>query len=205
MGARERQIETVPGPTTHTPRILGLGGTLRPDSSSERALRVSLDAAADAGAETVLIDARGLDFPMYDPRREPQPPASEAFLREVARADGFLISTPGYHGGYSGLLKNALDYVEELRTNDPPYFHDRAVGCIVCAHGWQATTTTLVALRQVAHALRGWPTPLGVAINSMTEIRPDGSMADGVEERLRILGEQVTEFARWQQSARVGA
>ena len=27
----------------------------------------------------------------------------------LARADGVVISTPGYHGGISGLLKNALD------------------------------------------------------------------------------------------------
>jgi FMN reductase len=106
-----------------------------------------------------------------------------------------LISTPGYHGGISGLIKNALDYVEELRDDDRPYFDGRAVGCIVCADGWQTTTTTLVSLRSVVHALRGWPTPLGVAINSADT---DGDPS----EQLELIGRQVVEFARVHCAAR---
>ena len=37
---------------------------------------------------------------------------------------------------------------------------------VAVARGWQASVATLGTLRQVVHALRGWPTPLGLAINS---------------------------------------
>jgi FMN reductase len=107
-----------------------------------------------------------------------------------------IIASPGYHGGPSGVVKNALDYLEELRADERPYLDGRAVGVIVCAAGWQATTTTLISLRSMVHALRGWPTPLGVAINSIeAPCDPDGVYREPVRTQLEILGRQVTEFA----------
>jgi hypothetical protein len=73
-------------------------------------------------------------------------------------------------------VKNVLDYVEDLRADIRLYLDGRAVGCVAMALGWQATVTTLTALRSIVHALRGWPTPLGAALNSV-EVTFDGSGA----------------------------
>src|SRR5262249_37397071 len=145
-----------PASQARRPFIVGFGGTTRSGSSSERALRQALEAAESGGAEVLLLSAAELDFPMY----RPQAPASAASARvagAVRRADGVVIASPGYPGAMSGLIKNALDYIEELRDDPRPYLDGRAVGCISCAYGWQATMTTLVSLRSVVHALRGWP------------------------------------------------
>jgi FMN reductase len=155
--------------------VVGLGGTPRPGSTSERALRLVLEAAEARGATTELFGATQLDFPLYNPGVTPPDERVRAFLEAIRRADGIVISSPGYHGGVSGLLKNAIDWVEELRADARPYFDGRPVGLIVVASGWQATVTTLESLRSITHALRGWPTPLGVAINS-TEAPPDASL-----------------------------
>jgi NAD(P)H-dependent FMN reductase len=40
-----------------------------------------------------------------------RPPAALRLLSALRRADGLIIATPTYHGGVSGLLKNALDYL----------------------------------------------------------------------------------------------
>src|SRR2546426_430119 len=161
------------------PYIVGLGGTLSESSSSERALRHVLAVAAARGARTQLFSARTLDLPMYMTDRSQRSSAAIALVDALAQADGVIIATPGYHGGISGLVKNALDYVEDLRDHERPYLDGRAVGCIVCAYGWQATTTTLVSLRSTVHALRGWPTPLGVAINSAQAVFDDsGQVVD---------------------------
>ena len=40
------------------------------------------------------------------------------------------------------------------------------MGLIATAAGWQAAVSTLQALRTITHALRGWPTPMGLAINT---------------------------------------
>ena len=135
---------------------------------------------------------------MYTPDRPERTPAARRLVDELARSDGVIMSSPGYHGGLSGLIKNALDYAEDLRNAELPYLEGRAVGCIACASGWQATTTTLIALRSVVHALRGWPTPLGVAINSAEGLTEPGadSADDAVQRQLETLGHQVVEFAR---------
>ena len=121
-------------------------------------------------------------------------------MRAVSAADGLIIASPGYHGGISGLVKNALDYVEDLRGDPRPYLDGRAVGCVATAAGWQAAGSTLQALRAVVHALRGWPTPLGVAVNSELPVwSEDGTVADaGLVTQLEILTGQVVDFAhRW--------
>jgi FMN reductase len=177
------------------PLIVGLGGTLRDGSSSERALRYALAAAEGLGARTELFAARALDLPMYSVDRSQRSSAAQDLVNTLARADGVIIATPGYHGGISGLVKNALDYIEDLRDHERPYLDGRAVGCIVCAYGWQATTTTLVSLRSTVHALRGWPTPLGVAINSaQTSFDDPGRVDDQCAQQLSVLSGQVLDF-----------
>lgn len=179
------------------PFIVGLGGTLSDSSSSECALRHALAAAAGQGARTQLFAARALDLPMYTVDRSRRTSAATALVDALAQADGVIIATPGYHGGISGLVKNALDYIEDLRDDARPYLDGRAVGCIVCAYGWQATTTTLVSLRSTVHALRGWPTPLGVAINSAQTAFDDSERAvdEQCAQQLAALSSQVLDFA----------
>jgi FMN reductase len=184
------------------PLIVGIGGTPREGSSSQRALQLALQAAEDAGGETLLLAARELPTTMYEPGLMDTDELGARLVRAVAGADGLIVSSPGYHGGPSGLIKNALDWTEELREDVRPYLAQRAVGCIACASGWQATTTTLVSLRSIVHALRGWPTPLGVAINSaLTRFDADGGVPEPTRSQLEIVGREVVEFALMQRSA----
>jgi FMN reductase len=176
--------------------VVGLGGTLRPRSSSESVLRVALETAEQVGARTVLFGAEALaTLPMYDPTR-PATPVARRLLTALREADGVIVSSPGYHGSVSGLVKNALDYVEELRDDRRPYLSGRAVGCVATAYGWQAAVTTLQALRTIVHALRGWPTPLGVAVNAAeSPFGPDGRPSERVRSQLRIMADEVSRLA----------
>ncbi|WP_052489178.1 NADPH-dependent FMN reductase [Streptomyces sp. 150FB] len=179
------------------PTVLGIGGTLRAGSTSERAMRVALGVAREHGARIEYITASELEFPMYDPGSRSLTPEALRFLEAVRRSDSLVVATPGYHGGTSGLLKNALDHLQELADDPEPYLHGKAVGCVVTTSGWQAGVTTLTSLRSTVHALRGWPTPLGVVINSSAApFGPDGSAVDPkVAGQLAGLGEQVASFA----------
>ncbi|VCU68226.1 FMN-dependent NADPH-azoreductase [Pigmentiphaga humi] len=181
----------------HVPRIVALGGTTRPDSSTERALRHALDAAAATGAQVAMLAGDDLVLPMYAPHDSARTPAALRLVDELRRADGVIIASPGYHGSLSGLVKNALDYAEDLRTDARPYLSGRAVGCIANAAGWQAAVATLGALRDIVHALRGWPTPLGVCIGGTDPaFAPDGSCIDPrTDEQLRTLALEVAGFA----------
>jgi FMN reductase len=185
------------------PLIVGLGGTPRPGSSSERALSLSLQAAADEGADTLLISGAALMLPMYFPSTSERTPEAQHLIQAFRRCHGIIISTPAYHGSLSGLIKNALDYTEDLRTDSRVYFDGLAVGCIVCAGGWQAAGQTLAALRAIAHALRGWPTPLGVMLNTSTRLFDDEGVCLDLSAKFQLetVGRQVVQFAKLQMQA----
>ncbi len=185
------------------PLILGVGGTTRPASVTERALAVSLRAAADEGAETVLIAGPELILPMYSPSDPDRTPGARRLVDALRACSGLIVASPSYHGSVSGLVKNALDYVEDLRTDERVYLDSLAVGLIACAGGWQGAGQTLSALRSIAHALRGWPTPLGAALNTSIRLFDnDGECLDlSAKFQLETVGRQVVEFCRMRSGA----
>lgn len=184
--------------TARRPLIVGMGGTATPASSSEKLLRRALDRCAALGAETMIFDGAALDLPMYAPTSEDRCDRALALIDALRRANGVIIASPGYHGTVSGLIKNALDYVQDMAEDEAVYFEGRAVGLIASAAGWQATGTTLATLRSITHALRGWPTPMAVAVNSMQPVfGADGAISDkGIATQIDILAEQVVTFAQ---------
>ena len=180
------------------PLIVGVGGTLRDGSTSERALRLALRACVDMGCSTEIFAGRAIDLPPYDPADGQRGPEAKALVAALRRADGVILSSPGYHGTISGLLKNALDYTEDLRGDARVYLSERALGVIVCADGIQAMGLTLNTLRSIAHALRAWPTPFAAIVNSGEKpFAADGSsLSTEVEQSLRLVAAQVAEFAQ---------
>jgi FMN reductase len=179
------------------PYIVGLGGTTREGSSTEKAISLALRAAASQEADTLLLCGSDIDLPAYVPGA-PSNTKANRITAELGKADGIILGTPGYHGGLSGLVKNALDYTEDLRSDKRPYLEDRPVGCVVTAAGEQAAVTALAALRSVVHALRGWPTPLGVTIVTSDQVfdAAGNCICPRIETQLRILSQQVLDFAR---------
>lgn len=184
------------------PHIVAVGGTLRANSSTERALKIVLKAAEEEGATTAIISGPDLELPLYAPERSARTEAAQRLIEELRRADGVVLGSPGYHGGISGLVKNALDYTEDMRCDVLPYFDGRAVASIATGGGWQGAVNTLAALRGVVHALRGWNTPMGVAINTSTPLFDvDGNCLNSqIVDSLMNLGRELVEFSRMRNS-----
>jgi len=181
------------------PLIVGIGGSTRVGSTTERALCLALKAAEAAGAQTALFGGPFLArLPIYTPEKSERSSEQMEFIEAVRASDGIIVATPGYHGGISGLVKNALDLLDDLRDDARCYLEGRAVGCIVAASGWQTCGTALGALRSVVHALRGWPSPLGAALNSSESVfDAEGNCADAkAAAQLAAVGRQVVEFAQ---------
>jgi FMN reductase len=178
------------------PVVVALGGSTRAESTTARALTFCLEAVREFGARTALLELDDLQLPFYTPERSHRTPKARRLVESLRSADALIVATPGYHGSISGLVKNALDYAEDLRDDPRPYLDGVPVGCIVCAAGPQATVTTLVALRSVVHALRGWPTPLGVTLDSRAVVWDErGQLVDGdARSRLITLARQLADF-----------
>ena len=180
------------------PLIVGFGGTSRPGSSGELLVAAVLAQAERLGARTQLFGGAALAaLPHFAPERSERTVEQTAFVDAVRAADGIVIATPGYHGGVSGLVKNAIDLLEDLREDKRSYFDGRAVGLIVTAAGWQACGVTLMSMRGIVHAMRGWPTPHGITVNTVAQRAiVQGQVADpGVLESITQQARHVVEFA----------
>lgn len=181
--------------------IVGIGGTFSATSTSEALVRAVLAACQRMGATTAMF--AGVDLaalPHFNPAADsPRTPGETALVEAVRNADGIVIGSPGYHGGYSGLVKNAIDLLEDLRGDARVYFDRRPVGLVVTAAGWQACGTTLSALRDVVHAMRGWPTPVGVTVNSVEQriFDAQGMLThEGVAAAVNAQAAQIMTFAQ---------
>jgi FMN reductase len=184
--------------SSRKPIIVGIGGTTRSGSSSEQALAIAMKHAEAAGAQTITFAGAELaKLPMYDPDPGTMTEAGKNLVEALRKADGVIVSSPCYHGGVSGLIKNAIDYIEEMRADPKVYLDSRSFGIIACGFGYQGPGPVLSQLRQTAHALRAWPTPLGVGVNSAVVKFTNGECSEpGIGKQIEIMAQQVVEFAR---------
>jgi FMN reductase len=180
------------------PLIVGIGGTPRPGSTTERALALALRQAEAGGARTKLFGGEFLErLPHFNPG--PQGPSREQaeLAAAIREADGIILATPGYHGSLSGVVKNALDTLELTRNDARPYFDGKAVGIITTADGAQAGGATLMAVRGIIHAMRGWPTPYGAALNAANLFDDVGECREAKDAwQITLVADQVMEFAQ---------
>jgi FMN reductase len=173
-----------------TPHIVALGGTTRAESTTGKLLAAALAMAEERGARTTLLTGSAIAFPHYEPGSAEGHPEIERYLEALRSADAIIVGSPGYHGTLSGLVKTALDYVEQLSKDERAYFDGLPVGLIATAAGWQAAVSTLQALRTIVHSLRGWPTPMGLAVNTV-ESKDAVAACEG---QMRLMVDQIFMF-----------
>ena len=175
-------------------RVAGICGSLRPASYTRIALKIALAAAAEAGAETRLIDLRDYDLPFATGEDEgANAPASVVRLREEVRsADGLILATPEYHNSFSGVLKNALDLMGFGEIEG------KMIGLVGVAGGKLGAFDALNALRNIGRALHAWVIPEQASIpEAWKEFSPDGNLKNKeIAGRVREVGAQVARFAR---------
>ena len=102
-----------------------------------------------AGVISQLVDFKGLPLPFVDCPKEPAqyekryPNENVQRWSEIAdAADGFVFITPEYNHGYSGVLKNALDWLY-------PEFKRKAAGLVGVSSGAVGGARAIEQLRPI--------------------------------------------------------
>ncbi len=141
-------------------------GSTRPNRNGEQVARWVLDIASRReDAEFELVDLR--DYPL--PHLDEALPASlgqyqnehtRQWAAKIASFDGFVIVTPEYNHGTSGVLKNAIDYLYAEWNN-------KAVGFV--SYGAVGGTRAAEHLRLVAAELQMADVRQQVALSFFTE------------------------------------
>ena len=108
----------------------------------------------EQGHQTSVLELQSLTLPINNPtyHMNPQDHPDERvrnFAASIRNADAVVLGTPFYHGSYSGLIKSALDHLD----NDA--LRDKAVGIVSNAAGPRSSVLAASALVPVARALKG--------------------------------------------------
>jgi len=168
--------------------VVAVSGSRRDGSYTRTALRCALRGAAEAGAETELLDLRTVELPLYDPDEGDRGDAA-TLRRTVREADGLLLGSPVYHGSYSSAFRNFHDYCSFDE------FENTAVGLLATAGGG-TYGVTLDHMRSTVRGVHGWVVPHQVGIRNASSAFVDGEFTDDdLRERTEKLGRVVTEHA----------
>jgi len=173
--------------------IAGMCGSLRDGSYSRRALQLALDGAAELGAKTYIVDLRNYDLPFCDGNNKgmENKPDVKRMRTKIKEADGILLSTPEYHGSFSGVLKNALD----LMGFDE--FEGKMMGLLSVSGGALGGLNGLSSLRAIGRTLHAWVVPDEVSIpRAYQEFDNEGNIKNSkLKEKIMEVGRQVARFA----------
>ncbi|MEM8720072.1 MAG: NADPH-dependent FMN reductase [Cyanobacteria bacterium P01_G01_bin.39] len=139
-------------------KIVGITGSLRPDSYSAIALQQAISRVGALGAETEILDLREMKLPFCNGGSEyPDYPDVEVLREKVKTADGLILATPEYHGSVSGVIKNALDLMSFEHLSGK-------VAGLISVLGGQSNSNALNDLRIIVRWVHGWVIPEQIAI-----------------------------------------
>lgn len=111
-------------------RIKVIAGSTREGRFSDKAASwIAEEIKKQEGVAVEMLDLRDYDMPFFNesvsPSYKQAPYTHEAvarFTKKIAEGDAFVIVTPEYNHGTSGVLKNALDWVYQEWNNKPVSF-----------------------------------------------------------------------------------
>ena len=166
-------------------KIIGIGGSLRTNSYTQLALQIAAQRVEALGAEVEILDLRQLKLPFCDGAKEyPEYTDVQRLQDTVRNGDGLILATPEYHGGVSGVLKNALDLMSFNELSGK-------VTGLISVLGGQSNSNALNDLRLIMRWVHGWVIPEQIAVGqAWGAFSPEGKLLD------EKLSQRFDEFAQ---------
>lgn len=154
-------------------KIVGIGGSLRPQSYAQMALLLAAQRVEALGADVEILDLRQMQLPFCNGEDEyPDYPDVQRLRDAVSSADGLILATPEYHGSVSGVLKNALDLMSFDQLSDK-------VTGLISVLGGQPNSNALNDLRVIMRWVHAWVIPEQIGIGQVWKaFGPDGKLLD---------------------------
>jgi chromate reductase, NAD(P)H dehydrogenase (quinone) len=176
-------------------RILTLSGSSRRGSLNQKLLDQAALGARVAGAEVTSIRLSDFDLPIYDADSEAEhglPKGAQALKALFAGHQGLLIATPEHNGGYTALLKNALDWMSR-----PDGFPSGKIAALVSASpGLLGGVKSQLSLQIVLGKLGVHVIPASFALGAAHQcFDAEGGLKDAdVEKAVRSVGKALAEM-----------
>lgn len=136
-------------------------GSTRPGRQTQKLAQwVANEAKKLEKTETEIVDLQDYDLPLfneaispqYNPERKPIPVVKK-WLEKLEQAEAYVLVTPEYNRSTSGVLKNALDYLDFQFKNKP---------VALVAHGSTGGAQAISHLRGIVPGLQAITIPSAV-------------------------------------------
>ncbi len=173
-------------------KIVGIAGSLRPDSYSQVALQIAAQKVAALGATIEILDLRQMQLPFCDGGDDyPKYPDVQRLQDTVASADGLILVSPEYHGSISGVLKNTLDLMSFDQLSGK-------VAGFMSILGGQSNSNALNDLRVILRWVHAWSIPEQIAIGQAWQaFTPEGKISDEkLDRRFDLFAQSLVENTR---------
>lgn len=132
-----------------------------------------------------IIDLAEYPLPIMEERinRDPNPPANALIIADkLKKADAMILVTPEYHGSYSGVLKNALDYFL-------PEFSKKVIGVVTATTGRFGGINASVQLQHVILSMGAYALPSKLIVPDLAN-----AFDDALQPKQEILAKQAERF-----------
>lgn len=166
---------------TSQPHIVAYAGSIRTGSINAALLDLAVKAAETEGAVVDRIDLAQYPLPLYnadDQNAYGIPDAVWRLKERIDPADGVLIASPEYNGGYTPLFKNTLDWLS--RTNKV-LFQARNVGIITGSNGRLGGANGARQMKELFEHMRVHVHDPTLSVPRASELLEDGHVP-GLEE-----------------------
>jgi NAD(P)H-dependent FMN reductase len=138
------------------PHIAIISSSVRIDRNSHRvALYFKNYLQTNNLATAEILDLKQYNFPLFDERlRLQKNPTAEVidFAEKIKTADGVLIVTPEYNGGYPASLKNVVDLLYDE-------WHQKPVAISTVSDGVFGGTQVITSLQFSLWKIKAWTVP----------------------------------------------
>lgn len=117
-------------------------------------------------ASSNILDLKEYNFPLFEERLNQQKwPLTKAlgFSEKIKDADGVIIVTPEYNGGYPASLKNAIDL---LYTQ----WHRKPIAIATVSDGAFGGTQVITSLQFSLWKIRAWTVPAMFPVPNVLDV-----------------------------------
>lgn len=144
-------------------------------------------------ANSKMLDLKSYNFPLFEERLRliPQPTAEMlSFAEEIDRADGVIIITPEYNGGYPASLKNVIDllYAEWKR---------KPIGIATVSAGPFAGTQVITSLQFSLWKIGGLVVPAMFPVPTVAKTFSETGQATDAEATDKRANGFISELLYW--------
>ena len=164
------------------PKITIISASVRDNRASHRvALFFEKFIEQNDGTSTEIIDLLKYNFPIFHERLAHQEnPAPEVvdFAERVKQADGVIIVTPEYNGGYPASLKNVIDLLY-------PEWYKKPIGIATVSDGQFGGSQVITSLVFSLWKMKAWIIPAMFPVPKVSESFTEDGTTDDAAIRKR--------------------